>query len=90
MPGGGVIGPNRPNKLRYVWPGALMATTLWWGATAVFAWYVRNIANYNVLYGSIGAVVALLVWMYLLSVIALICCEYNAERERMLAAGLPV
>jgi membrane protein len=84
------IGPNRRNKLRNVWPGALIATGLWWGATTVFAWYVRNIANYNVLYGSIGAVVALLVWMYLLSVIALIGCEYNAERERLQAAGLPV
>jgi membrane protein len=84
------IGPNRPNKLRYVWPGAVIATGLWWATTAVFAWYVRNIANYNVLYGSIGAVVALLVWMYLLSVTALIGCEYNAERERLQEAGLPV
>jgi membrane protein len=84
------IGPNRRNKLRNVWPGAFIATMLWWGATTVFGWYVRNIANYNVLYGSIGAVVALLVWMYLLSVIALVGCEYNAERERMLEAGLPV
>jgi membrane protein len=84
------IGPNRRNRMRYVWPGALIATAFWWAATAVFAWYVRNIANYNVLYGSIGAVVALLVWMYLLSVIALIGCEYNAERERMQEEGLPV
>jgi membrane protein len=51
-------------------------------ATTGFAWYVRNIANYSVLYGSIGAVIALLVWMYLLSVIALVGCEYNAVRER--------
>jgi membrane protein len=44
---------------------------------------VRNIANYNVLYGSIGAVIALLVWMYLLAVIALVGCEYNAVRGRL-------
>ena len=84
------MGPNRPNKLRRVLPGGAVATTLWWAATTLFGWYVRNIANYNVLYGSIGAVVALLVWMYLLSVIALYGCEYNAERERMQAEGLPV
>jgi membrane protein len=36
-----------------------------------------------VLYGSVGAVIALLVWMYLLSVIALIGCEYNAQRTAM-------
>jgi membrane protein len=51
-------------------------------ATAAFAWYVTNLANYNVMYGSVGAVIALLVWMYVLAVVALIGCEVNAERER--------
>jgi membrane protein len=77
------IGPNCPIKLRDVWPGAWLATILWLIATSGFAWYVRNIANYNVLYGSIGAVIALLVWMYLLAVIALVGCEYNAVRGRL-------
>jgi len=77
------IGPNRPLKLRDVWPGAFLATFLWLGATLGFAWYVRNIANYNLVYGSIGAVIALLVWMYLLSLISLLGCEYNAVRERL-------
>jgi membrane protein len=78
------VGPNRPMKFRSVWPGAILATVLWLLATSVFALYVRHIARYNVLYGSIGAVIALLVWMYLLAVIALIGCEYNAVRERLL------
>ena len=78
------IGPNRPLKFRSVWPGAFLATSLWLAATSGFAWYVRNIANYNVLYGSIGAVIALLVWMYLLAIIVLLGCEYNAVRERLL------
>src|SRR6202020_124670 len=53
------IGPNRPIKLRAVWPGASLSTLLWLAATSGFAWYVRNVANYSVLYGSIGAVIAL-------------------------------
>ena len=77
-------GPNRPMKFRSVWPGAILATVLWLLATSVFALYVRHIANYNVLYGSIGAVIALLVWMYLLAVSSLLGCEYNAVRERLL------
>jgi membrane protein len=77
-------GPNRPMKFRSVWPGAILATVLWLLATSGFALYVRHIARYNVLYGSIGAVIALLVWMYLLAVIALFGCEYNAVRERLL------
>jgi membrane protein len=77
------IGPNPPRKLHSVLPGAILATILWWIATSAFSWYVRSIGSYNVLYGSVGAVIALLVWMYLLSVIALIGCEFNAERDRI-------
>ena len=45
--------------------------------------YVRNLARYNVLYGSIASVIALMVWMYLLALIAMLGCEFNAERERL-------
>ncbi len=77
------FGPNRPVKrLRDVWPGAILATILWLPATAGFGWYVGHIANYNVLYGSVAAGIVLLVWMYLLAVIALLGCEFNAEFER--------
>ncbi len=79
------FGPNLPMKLRHVWPGAVVATFLWAVTTSVFTWYVRNIANYNVVYGSIGAVIALLVWMYLLAVMALLGCEFNAEQDRLRA-----
>ena len=58
---------------------------MWLGATSGFAWYIRNITNYNVLYGSIGTGIALLVWMYVLAAIAILGCEFNAEYERMLA-----
>jgi membrane protein len=75
------IGPNRPMKVRDTWPGALLATGLWLPATAGFGWYVRHIAHYNFLYGSVAAGIVLLVWMYLLAVVALLGCEFNAERE---------
>jgi membrane protein len=75
------FGPYRRQRWRYVWPGAVLATIFWLLATG-FAWYVRNMGNYNVMYGSIGAGIALLVWMYLMAVIALIGCEFNAEYER--------
>lgn len=76
------FGPYRHQRWRYVWPGAILATVLWLAATSGFAWYARNIAHYNVMYGSIGAVIALLVWMYIMAFIALIGCEFNAEYER--------
>lgn len=77
------VGPNRRQQWRHIWPGAFVATMLWLLATAAFAWYVRNIANYNVMYGSVGAVIALLVWMYVLAAVAMFGCAYNAERERL-------
>jgi membrane protein len=66
-----------------VWPGAFLATVLWLISTAGFAWYVGHTANYNIFYGSVRAVVSLLVWLYLLACISLVGCEFNAERERM-------
>jgi membrane protein len=80
------FGPYRRQQWRYVWPGAILATILWMAATSGFGWYVRHIARYNVMYGSIGAGIALLVWMYLMSAIALIGCEFNAEFERSQSA----
>lgn len=79
-------GPFRKQRWSAIWPGAILATVLWFLATLGFAWYVRNISNYNVLYGSVGTSIALLSWMYLLALIALIGCEFNAEAERMRVA----
>jgi len=80
------FGPYRSQRWRYVWPGAILTSVLWLAATIGFAWYVRHLANYNVMYGSVGAGIALLVWMYIMAVISLIGCEFNAEYERA-AAG---
>lgn len=76
------LGPNRPQRWSRVWPGAVVATSLWLAATSGFAWYVRNLAHYNVLYGSIATVILLLVWMYVLAIIAFVGCEFNAELEK--------
>ena len=76
------FGPNRRQRWRDVWPGAAVATVLWFLATMGFAWYARRVAHYSVMYGSIGAGIALMVWMYVMAVVALIGCEFNAELER--------
>ena len=80
------IGPARRQRWADIWPGSVVASLLWLVATLAFSWYVRNMADYNLLYGSIGAVIALLLWMYLLAVISLYGCAFNAERERLLTA----
>jgi len=80
--------PSLPRRWKRVWPGAMVATALWSIATLGFGWYVRNIATYNIMYGSIGAAIALLIWMYLLSLIALFGCAYNAEAEKLRKEGV--
>lgn len=79
------VGPNRKQAFRSGLPGAALATMLWLGATTAFGWYVRHVTNYNLLYGSVGAGLALLVWIYLLAAIMLYGCEFNAVRERRIA-----
>jgi len=76
------FGPNRRQRWSSVWRGATVSTVLWFLATLGFAWYVRHLAGYNVIYGSISAGIALMVWMYLIAFIALVGCEFNAEYER--------
>jgi membrane protein len=61
-----------------VLPGAALATVLWFLSTAWFGWYLQNYADYSVIYGSLGAAIALLVWMYLISLVILIGAEFNA------------
>ncbi len=75
------FGPNRKQHFGSVVPGAILATILWLIATLAVAWYFRHITDYNVLYGSVGAGLALLVWSYVLAVIALFGCEFNAALE---------
>ena len=61
-----------------VLPGAVLATGLWLSATAFFGWYLQRYADYSIIYGSLGVSIALLVWMYLISLVVLIGAEFNA------------
>jgi membrane protein len=79
-------GPFRRQTWSGVWRGAVLATVLWLLATKGFASYARHIAHYNVMYGSVGVSIALLVWMYLMAAIAILGCEFNAEVERLYAS----
>jgi membrane protein len=61
-----------------VLPGAALATGMWFAATMLFGWYLRRYADYSILYGSLGVGVALLVWMYMISLVILVGAEFNA------------
>ena len=60
-------------------PGALMATAMWFLTTLAFGWYVTRFANYSEVYGSLGAGIALLFWLYIISLSVLCGAEFNAQ-----------
>src|SRR5438128_197626 len=62
-----------------VLPGATLATAMWFGATMLFGWYLQRYADYSIIYGSLGVGIALLVWMYMVSLVILIGAEFNAR-----------
>ena len=61
-----------------VLPGAVLATAMWLLSTAIFGAYLRHYADYSIIYGSLGAGIALLTWMYIISLVVLIGAEFNA------------
>ena len=61
-----------------VLPGASLATVMWFIVTIIFGWYLQHFSDYGVIYGSLGVAIALLVWMYMISLVILIGAEFNA------------
>lgn len=59
-------------------PGATLATGMWFSATLLFGFYLQHYADYSIIYGSLGAAIALLVWMYMVSLVILVGAEFNA------------
>src|SRR5579863_2670682 len=59
-------------------PGATLATGVWFSSTLLFGFYLQHYADYSIIYGSLGAAIALLVWMYMISLVILVGAEFNA------------
>lgn len=76
-------GPNR-DAAQWVWltPGSVLTTFLWLALTLGFGAYVANFGNYDATYGSMGAAIVLLTWLYLSAYILLLGAEFNCELER--------
>lgn len=72
--------PHRPHvRWQWVRPGTLIAIALWLAASLALKFYVANVVNYNVAYGSLGAVIVLLLWFYVTGIAILAGAEINAQ-----------
>jgi membrane protein len=80
------FGPAREDaKWQWITPGSLFASITWMILTLAFGFYVTHVSNYQASYGSLGAVVALLTWMYLSAYALIIGAELNSEIEHQTA-----
>ncbi len=70
--------PVRPPWARTL-PGAVLATCGWFGSTMAYGWYVTRWADYGQVYGSLGAGIATMVWLYFVSIATLLGAEFNAQ-----------
>ena len=73
------FGTPRRREWKYVLPGASGAAIIWFLTTLGFGFYLTRFADYSVVYGPLGAVVATLVWLYITTVSVLIGAEFNAH-----------
>ena len=76
--------PNTQTHWRYIWPGALVAALLFEGSKFLFVLYLDNFATFNAVYGSIGSVIALLLWAYVSAFILILGAEMSSEFGRMI------
>jgi membrane protein len=85
------VTPNvRPPSMRWITPGAVISLLAWIVLSAGFAYYVANFGSYNKTYGSLGAAITFLIWLWFTNIAILIGAQIDAEieRERELAAGI--
>ena len=73
------MGTPMQQSWKRVLPGAVLSTALWFLTTLAFGWYVTRFANYSQVYGSLGAGIALLFWLYIISLSVLFGAEFNSE-----------
>jgi membrane protein len=76
------LGTPRSRSWRKSLPGAVAAMLMWFVTTLIFGWYVTRVANYSAVYGSLGAGIALLFWLYIVFLSVLCGAEFNEQIER--------
>ena len=81
------VAPDFEQDFRFITPGAVISVLVWVGGSLAFDYYVRNFADYNATYGSVGAVIVLLLYFYISAAVLLFGAEVNAVIEHTSPAG---
>jgi membrane protein len=79
-------GPSRDQpQWRWITPGSAFASISWLCGSALFSWYTSNFGSYNATYGSLGAVIGFMIWLWLSNILILLGAKINAEIEHQTA-----
>jgi membrane protein len=80
------FGPSRdPARWEWLGIGTLAAALLWIAGSSALSWYLSNFGNYNATYGSLGAAIGLMTWMWMSAIVVLFGAELNSEIEHQTA-----
>jgi membrane protein len=80
------FGPSRSTaRWRWVTWGSVLAALLWVAVSMLFSWYAANYGNYNKTYGSLGAVIGFMTWIWISTIVILVGAEVNSEMEHQTA-----
>lgn len=82
-----VFAQDERQPIRCVLPGVICASASWLILSVAFSFYVENFANYSIIYGTLGAVIVLLLWLYMTAMVLIIGAEINAA-NKMVREGL--
>lgn len=77
------VAPEAKQKFRWILPGALTSTILWLGASSAFRYFLQNFGHYNKTYGSLAAVIILMIWLWISGLLFLLGAEINSLMKRM-------
>jgi len=78
------FGPNRDHVCwQFVSAGALFATLAWLGGSALLSWYLASFANYDATYGSLGAGIGLMMWLWMTAIVVLVGAELNSKIDEV-------
>ena len=81
------LAPDVEQEFRFITPGSVLAGVVWIAASLGFGYYAQNFADYNATYGSIGAIIVFLLYLYISSAVLLLGAELNAVIEHLAHEG---
>lgn len=81
------VAPDVEQEFRFITPGSVLAVLVWIAASVGFGYYAQNFATYDAMYGSIGAIIIFLLYLYISAAVLLLGAELNAVIEHMSREG---